>query len=90
MWWLGRELLLTDQWDIPPDDTLTGELTAPKYRDVSNGKIRVESKDDVKKRLGRSTNYADAALQCLWEDAVGDWADFERIGKVHNYVSPWR
>lgn len=90
MWWIGREMLLNDELDLPPDDTLTGELTAPKYWDVSNGRIRVESKDDIRKRLGRSTNYADAVLQTLWEDSVGSWEEFEKLGTVENYVSPWR
>jgi len=62
-WWCVRELLQTDEIDLPPDDELTGELTAPKWKVQSAGKIQVESKDDIKKRIGRSTNYADTVIQ---------------------------
>ena len=90
MWWIGREMLLADELDIPPNDSLIGELTAPKYKDGM--KIKVESKEDLRKpdRLGRSTKFADAVLQTLWDDNVGSWEDFEKIGTVQNYVSPWR
>jgi len=90
MWWIGREMLLADELDLPPNDTLIGELTAPKYKDGM--KIRVESKEQLRKpdRLGRSTNLADAVLQTLWEDDVGAWDDFKNLGSVLEYQSPWR
>ena len=62
-WWSVRELLQYDEIDLPPDDDLIGELVAPKWKDVSGGKIQVEEKADIKKRLGRSTNYADCVVQ---------------------------
>jgi hypothetical protein len=62
-WWAVRELLQNDEIDLPPDDELTGELVSPKWKAVSGGKIQVESKDEIKKRLGRSTNYADTVIQ---------------------------
>lgn len=67
-WWNLRELLdpsTGSEIALPPDDTLIGDLTAPKYRYMSGGKIRVESKEDVKKRLGRSTDAADAVIQAF-------------------------
>ena len=90
IWWIGREMLLNDELDLPPNDDLLGELTAPKYKD--GVKIKVESKEQLRKadRLGHSTNLADAVLQTLWEDDVGSWAEFENVGTVPNYVSPWR
>lgn len=62
-WWNVREMLQLDELDLPPDDELTGELVAPKWKVQSGGKIQVESKDDIKKRIGRSTNYADTVIQ---------------------------
>ena len=48
---------------LPPDPILVAELSAPRY-DITNknGKsvIRVEPKDDIKSRLGRSPDRADA------------------------------
>ena len=34
----------------------------PKYEFMSNGKIKVESKQDMKKRLGRSPDLSDALM----------------------------
>lgn len=69
-WWMMREILdpeLGEAVALPPDDLLTGDLTTPKYRPTSGGKIQVESKDDLRgpKRLGRSTDSGDAVIQGL-------------------------
>ncbi len=51
---------------LPPDnDRLTGDLCAPKYTDTSDGKIKVESKDAIRKRLKRSTDGGDAVALVL-------------------------
>jgi hypothetical protein len=71
MWWMMREALdpaFDPTLALPPDDALTGELTAPKWRIIGD-KILVESKADVKKRLGRSTDHADAVNHTLLMDA---------------------
>lgn len=68
-WWIMRELLDPNGGELialPPDDELTGELTTPKKRIMSGAKIAIESKDDIKKRLGgRSTDNADAVIQAI-------------------------
>ena len=43
---------------LPPDAELAAELTAHRY-DVAAGRIRVEPKDKIKERLGRSPDKAD-------------------------------
>jgi len=45
---------------LPRDDQLTQELAEHKYEVSSDGKIRIEPKDDIKERLGRSPDKADA------------------------------
>jgi hypothetical protein len=43
---------------------------------MSGGKIQVESKDDIKKRIGRSTDDGDAVVMAFFEDATpspSDW-----------------
>jgi hypothetical protein len=65
-WWNLRELLQYDEIALPPDDKLTGDLTAPHWRVVSGGKIQIESKDDIKKRLGRSTDDGDAVVMAFF------------------------
>jgi hypothetical protein len=67
-WWTMRELLdPANGFDIalPPNDRLTGDLTAPHWRVVSGGRIQVESKADIRKRLGRSTDHGDAVVMAF-------------------------
>ena len=71
-WWNLRELLHPDTGEpisLPDDPELLGDLTAPKWREVAGGKILVESKDDIRKRLGRSTDVGDAVVMAFWEEA---------------------
>lgn len=69
-WWNMRELLdpaFDSQIALPPCDLLTGDLTAPKRgKDTSSGKITVESKKEIKKRLGRSTDDGDAVVMAFF------------------------
>jgi hypothetical protein len=67
-WWSIREILEPPEsvLAIPPDDELLGDLTALHYTYTSDGKIKVESKDDVRKRIGRSTDKGDAVMQATW------------------------
>jgi hypothetical protein len=76
-WWGTRELLdPANGHDValPPDDLLTGDLTAPHWRVMSGGKILVESKDDIRKRIGRSTDDGDAVVSAFWPRS-GGWAE---------------
>jgi hypothetical protein len=50
---------------LPPDERLEEELCAPKWKHLANGTIQIESKDEIKKRLGRSTDSADAVIQAF-------------------------
>lgn len=71
MWWMLREMLDPSYGPtlcIPPNEDLIGELVAPKWKEVGLGKIQVESKDDIRSRIGRSTDRADALAQCLLTD----------------------
>lgn len=71
MWWMLREALdpaFEPTLAIPPNDDLTGELTAPRWKLSPGSKIQVESKDEIRKRLGRSTDRADAVCQTLLTD----------------------
>lgn len=73
-WWNLREMLdPANGFDvaIPPDDLLTGDLVTPKYREVMGGRILVESKDDIRKRIGRSTNDGDAVVMVMLDRGAG-------------------
>ena len=70
-WWGMREMLNPANGmnvALPPDDELTGDLTAPRWWVTSGARIRVESKDELRKpdRLGRSTDCADAVIMAFW------------------------
>lgn len=60
LWFLAREWFDSRAVCIPKDEALIAELVVPKYKIESSGKIKVESKDDMKKRGERSPNRADA------------------------------
>ncbi|MCK5603501.1 hypothetical protein KAR91_16570, partial [Candidatus Pacearchaeota archaeon] len=69
LWWMTRELLdPANGHDValPPDDLMTADLTAPTFKYTSSGLIQVESKDDIRVRLGRSTDGADAVMLALY------------------------
>jgi len=87
MWWIGREMLdPSSGMDValPPDDDLTGELTAPHWKVQSGARIRVESKKDLRKRLKRSTDCADAVLQALAGPTLcgGTEPDVENLAQI--------
>ena len=65
-WWNLRDKLYEGKIALPPDDKLIGDLTAPKWGVMSGGKIKVESKKEIKKRLGRSTDDGDAVVMAFW------------------------
>jgi hypothetical protein len=67
-YWRLREALDPDQPDgssvaLPHDPLLRAELAAPRYSVGPNG-VRIEAKDDIRERLGRSPNRADAVAMC--------------------------
>ncbi len=48
---------------LPDEEELTTDLTQLRYRVVnSNGKIRIEETDEMKKRLKRSPDRADSLM----------------------------
>lgn len=84
MWWLGRTLSRTRAWDLsgmPNADQTIAQLAEPTWSiDPPSGLIKIESKDDVISRLGRSPDNADALLL----------AYYERTGVGHSYVEALR
>lgn len=51
---------------LPPDAELAADLCAPRYEMKISG-IQVESKDEIKKRIGRSTDCGDSVGLSVWE-----------------------
>lgn len=65
LWWeMGREQSRLKAWDLAEvDDDTIHELQIPKYKIVdSAGKIQIEGRNDIVKRLGQSPDSASALL----------------------------
>jgi hypothetical protein len=83
-YWLFREALDPGQPGgspiaLPDDPILLADLTAPTFSVTPNG-IKLESKDDVCVRLGRSTDRGDAVVMAWFEgpkeiNSALEWAD---------------
>lgn len=68
-WWNMRELLDPSRDSdvmLPDDEDLAAELIAPRWSIQTGAKIYVESKDDIRKRIGKSTDKADAVIMAFW------------------------
>jgi hypothetical protein len=68
-WWNMRELLDPSRGSriaLPDDERLIEELVAVKVVNQEGGILKVELKDEIRKRLGRSTDAADAVIQSFW------------------------
>ena len=50
---------------LPPDPELLADLTAPRYELRVSG-VAVESKEDIRDRIGRSTDAGDAVGLACW------------------------
>jgi hypothetical protein len=71
-WWYLRDILNPENGHavaLPPDDKLLGDLVTPRYQEHSSGRVKVELKDDIRKRLGRSTDDGDAVVYAFWSGA---------------------
>lgn len=51
---------------LEKDYLLEGQLSSVKFKYTGNGKIQAESKDEIKKRLGRSPDRADAFVMGIY------------------------
>jgi len=67
MWWKAREDFRLGKAACPDIDELKADLLAPKYEIKSDKKIKVQSKVEIKKTLGRSTNHGDAYVMWNWK-----------------------
>lgn len=65
IYWHLREELRLGRIQIPDDRKLVGELTNIKYH-FRKGRIQIEEKAEIKKRLGRSPDRADALALAVW------------------------
>jgi hypothetical protein len=64
LWWNARDLSRLAQWDLGEvDDDVIHELCSPKYEVLDQmGKVKIEPKKDIIKRLGFSPDRAEALI----------------------------
>lgn len=89
-WWHLRELLdpaAGATVALPDDDELIGDLCSPKWRINSSGRIQVEGKDDIRKRLGRSTDVGDAVVMAFTVGSAAHTME-NRVVRFKNMPSP--
>jgi hypothetical protein len=70
-WWRMREELDPGQYggssiQLPPDASIKADLAAPRWH-LRAGGIQLESKDEIRKRLGRSPDDGDAIVMAMSE-----------------------
>ena len=67
-WWWGMREALNPASGVdlalPPDPELKVDLCAPRWNLTPRG-IQIESKDDLRKRIGRSPDRGDAVVYAL-------------------------
>jgi hypothetical protein len=51
---------------LPPDDELFQEMTETKWKFRSDGRIQIEDKEELKKRIKRSPDKFDALANTFW------------------------
>ena len=83
--WAFRELLDPGQpggssAQLPPDNELLADLTAPTFEIDTQGQIAAEPKKDVCERLGRSTDKGDAVMMSWFSgrklvNSAEEWID---------------
>ncbi|AUX33171.1 MULTISPECIES: hypothetical protein [Sorangium] len=97
LWFTFAERWLQDGGALPPDRKLPAELTAPGWvYDVRDQRRHVERKDALRRRLGRSTDRADACLLSVYEppsvrhDRQSESEDgaVEQVDPVYGAVDP--
>lgn len=64
---------------LPPCDQLMEEATETKWKFLSNGKIIIEAKEDIKKRIKRSPDYMDALANTFYPKAYDFISDEELL-----------
>lgn len=75
---------------LPDDPELLADLTAPIYEVTSNG-IKLEPKDKLKKRIGRSPDKGDAVAMC-WahgkkiQNIKGGWKQYSKTREKPNVI----
>lgn len=67
---------------LPPDSQLDEEAMEIRYEFRSDGKIIIEPKEDIKKRIGRSPDKFDALANTFYPAGTRKRIDLDRIARI--------
>lgn len=81
MYGVLREWLKEQPAVLPDDDALQADLCAARYTYTSKSQYKLESKDDLKKRLGRSPDRSDALALTFAQPVVPRHVDLSAFKK---------
>jgi len=70
LWFKAREWFESRDCVMLDNDELCAELTSVRYKYLSTGKLKVESKDEMKRRGQRSPDIADAFVLTFASNAA--------------------
>ena len=82
LWFLGKEWFEARDCTIPNQEELIDDLSKPRFSFLSNGKLKVEGKDEMKRRGLNSPDLADAF--CL---TFASRASIAKNGSKHKWNS---
>ena len=79
-YWHLREVFRLGNITIPPNVSLQRDLTGLRYEVRSDGKIKIESKEDAARCGIESPDFADALCLAYWPAGVGpgEWYEYFR------------
>lgn len=82
LWHKAKAWLEARDCKLPKDEDLIAELATVRYKFTSNGKVQVESKDEIRKRGLASPDKADSFVLTFASDAA-------TVQYGTSYNSPW-
>jgi hypothetical protein len=71
LWFKIKEWLQARDCRLPEDHELVRELASPGYKYTSTGKIKIESKEEMRKRGLKSPDRADALALTMASNSIG-------------------
>jgi hypothetical protein len=87
-WWMARTLSETGAWDLSEmenADNTVAQLCNPRYSLNLAGKILIEKKEDIKERLGRSPDNAEALILAYFTpgSSLDEWFAVRNGKQIH-------
>jgi hypothetical protein len=75
---------------LPVDEKLAGDLSAPRWKNRAGGKMVIEDKGEVRKRISRSPDRGDAVILANWlnsdENISTDESSFDWVDDPDEYM----